>query len=116
MAVHEPLNVLTILELTPIMLDKITYGTFLLFGACCVLMGIYTVFCVPETKNVLLESIHLLFEGNIIRGCIKDTIPRYSRAKQLQDHHVTNDTSSVLSESGVVPKGTLGGVQHIEDA
>ncbi|KAF2733781.1 MFS quinate transporter-like protein QutD [Polyplosphaeria fusca] len=103
-----------IAKITPIMLDKITYGTFLLFGACCIAMGIYTVFCVPETKNVPLESMHLLFEGNIIRGCIRDTIPRYSRAKELQNHHVTNDADS---ESGQVGhKGTVTGVQHIEDA
>lgn len=44
-------------KITPLMLDDISYGTFLLFGACCILMGIYTIFCVPETKNVPLESI-----------------------------------------------------------
>ncbi|CAK1364295.1 unnamed protein product [Cercospora beticola] len=74
-----------IAKLTPIMLDKITYGTFLLFGGCCILMAIYTVFCVPETKGVPLESIHLLFEGGIIKGALKDTIPAKSRAKKLRE-------------------------------
>src|SRR4051812_7160770 len=78
-----------IAKLTPIMLDRITYGTFLLFGSCCIAMGIYTVFCVPETKNVPLESVHLLFDGDIIKGCIRDTVPRHSRAKKLQNHRVT---------------------------
>jgi SP family sugar:H+ symporter-like MFS transporter len=105
---------LSIAKLTPLMLDEITYGTFLLFGSCCIVMGVYTIFCVPETKNVPLESIHHLFEGDIIKGCIKDTIPRYSRAKQLQHHHATNDADSESSAAG--HKGGLTGVQHIEDA
>ena len=96
------------------MLSDITYGTFLLFGSCCILMGVYTVFCVPETKNVPLESIHHLFEGDIIKGCIKDTIPRYSRAKQLQHHHATEDADSDTGATG--RKGAISGVQHIEDA
>lgn len=73
-----------IAKLTPIMLSDITYGTFLLFGSCCILMVVYTIFCVPETKNVPLESIHLLFEGNIIKGAVRDTVPRHSRARVLQ--------------------------------
>jgi SP family sugar:H+ symporter-like MFS transporter len=101
-------------KLTPLMLDDITYGTFLLFGTCCILMGVYTIFCVPETKNVPLESIHLLFEGDIIKGCITDTIPRSSRAKQLQHHHATEDADSDSNAAGT--KGGVTGVQHIEDA
>lgn len=96
------------------MLDDITYGTFLLFGACCIAMGIYTVLCVPETKNVPLESIHHLFEGSIMKGCISDTIPRYSRARRLQHHHVTNDAAPEASAAG--QKGVVMGVQHIEHA
>ena len=98
------------------MLDDITYGTFLLFGACCILMTVYTVFCVPETKNVPLESIHLLFQEDIIKGCIKDTVPRYSRAKELQNHHVTNDADSVIDGKPGKQKGGAAAVQHIEDA
>lgn len=51
------------------------------------MMVVYTVFCVPETKGVPLESIHVLFEGSIIKGAIKDTIPKYSRARLLQNGH-----------------------------
>ena len=87
------------------MLQKITYGTFLVFGSACIVMVIYAIVCIPETKGkiilrhqpksqttyiklthspgVPLESIHLLFRGNIISGAIRDTIPRYSRAKHL---------------------------------
>lgn len=103
-----------IAKITPLMLSGIPYGTFLLFGSCCIIMGVYTIFCVPETKGVPLESIHHLFEGNIIAGCIKDTIPRYSRAKQLQQHHVTNDDSSEMGKSA--SKGLRSDVQHVEQA
>ena len=103
-----------IAKITPIMLHEITYGTFLLFGSCCIVMGIYTVFCVPETKNVPLESIHHLFEENIIRGCIRDTVPRYTRARQLQHHHVTSDDASATSAT--VQKRIVPGVEHVESA
>jgi SP family sugar:H+ symporter-like MFS transporter len=93
------------------MLDSITYETFLLFGSLCIVMGVWTVFCVPETKGVRLESIGELFEGNIIRGCIQDTIPSKSRAKQLRDHHnITDETDSM---KGGVGKGAR--VEQIED-
>jgi SP family sugar:H+ symporter-like MFS transporter len=93
------------------MLDSITYGTFLLFGSLCIVMGVWTVFCVPETKGVRLESIGELFEGNIIRGCIQDTIPSKSRAKQLRDHHnITDETDSMKGGAG---KGAR--VEQIED-
>ncbi|OQN97048.1 hypothetical protein B0A48_16852 [Cryoendolithus antarcticus] len=72
-----------IAKLTPIMLAEITYGTFLVFGSACVLMVVYTVFCVPETKGVPLESIYMLFEGNIMAGATRDTIPKKARAKFL---------------------------------
>ena len=68
------------------MLADITYGTYLLFGSCCVLMVVFTITCVPETKNVPLESIHLLFEENIIRGAIRDTFASRARSKALQTH------------------------------
>lgn len=76
-----------IAKLTPIMLSDITYGTFLLFGSCCLVMVVYVIFCVPETKGVPLESIHVLFEGSIIKGATRDTIPKFSRAKLLQNGH-----------------------------
>ena len=100
-----------IAKITPLMLAHITYGTFLLFGTMCIIMCVWTVLCVPETKGVRLESIGELFEGNIIRGCIRDTIPRHSRARQLKDHHRTDDVDSVDGDRG--KKGAR--VEQIED-
>ncbi|KAI8939164.1 hypothetical protein NX059_004998 [Plenodomus lindquistii] len=94
------------------MLDDITYGTFLLFGTLCIVMGIWTVFCVPETKGVRLESIGVLFEGDIIKGCIQDTIPSKSRARKLREEAlVANDDDS--TNGGVGKKGAR--VEQIED-
>ncbi len=89
-----------IAKITPLMLAHITYGTFLLFGTMCLAMGVWAVFCVPETKNVPLESIGELFEGSIIKGCLLDTIPGKTRAKQLQNHHRVDDVESVYGEKG----------------
>ncbi|KAH7091515.1 general substrate transporter [Paraphoma chrysanthemicola] len=101
-----------IAKITPIMLHDITYGTFLLFGSSCIIMGVWAIFCVPETKGVPLESIGELFEGDIIRGCVQDTIPSKTRAKQLRNHHNTHDVDSV---NGDAPrKGAR--VDHIEQA
>ncbi|ESZ94407.1 hypothetical protein SBOR_5200 [Sclerotinia borealis F-4128] len=72
-------------KITPFLLSGITYGTFLLFGSCCVLMTIYAVVCVPETMNVPLERIHELFEGQVIKGAFRDTMPRYRRSNLLRE-------------------------------
>ena len=73
-------------KITPIMLSNITYGTFLLFGSFCALACLYTICCVPETKNVPLESIYLLYEGSIIKECVNDCFPSRTRARKLQSH------------------------------
>lgn len=97
-------------KLTPIMLADISYGTFLLFGAACIIMGVYTIFFVPETKGVPLESIHLLFEGSIIKGCVQDTFPGTSRAKKLMAQVRTDDGAS--EDGDDVKKG--GRVEQVE--
>lgn len=101
-----------IAKLTPIMLADITYGTFLLFGSCCIIMGFYTVLCVPETKGVPLESIHILFEGNIVAGCVKDTFPATSRAKKIKNTHFADDAEDI---DGGAPKKNRS-VEHVETA
>jgi hypothetical protein len=40
-----------IAKLTPIMLANITYGTFLVFGSACIVMVVYAILCIPETKG-----------------------------------------------------------------
>ena len=45
-----------IAKLTPIMLDQITYGTFLVFGSACIVMVVYAIMCVPETKGKIFHQ------------------------------------------------------------
>lgn len=59
-------------RLTPVMLEKITYGTFLLFGICCVIMAAWTYFFLPETKGYALEDIKYLFEKDVIVRSLED--------------------------------------------
>lgn len=107
-----------IAKLTPLMLAQVTYGTFLLFGSCCAVMLLYAVFCVPETKGVPLESIGLLFEGNIIAGATRDTFSG-ARARRLRDHHGAAALRAEL-EDGAGKLADDGGegetVGHYEDA
>ena len=101
-----------IAKITPLMLADITYGTFLLFGSCCIVMGIYTIFFVPETKGVPLESIHLLFEDSIIAGCVMDTFPSKSRAKKIRDTHYADEVEDI--DGGAPSKNRS--VEHVETA
>ncbi|KAF3764556.1 general substrate transporter [Cryphonectria parasitica EP155] len=101
-----------IAKLTPIMLADITFGTYLLFGACCALMLVYAVFCVPETKGVPLESVGILFEGNIVAGATRDTCSG-ARARKLREQHL----AALSSRRGVDNGGKLGNeAEHFEDA
>jgi len=62
----------TISKLTPIMLNNIKYGTFLLFGFCCLVMAVWAWLCLPETTGYALEDIGLLFEKDVILRSVQD--------------------------------------------
>ncbi|KAJ7031309.1 general substrate transporter [Mycena alexandri] len=62
----------TISKLTPIMLNNIKYGTFLLFGFCCLTMAVWAWLCLPETTGYALEDIGLLFESDVILRSVQD--------------------------------------------
>lgn len=62
----------TISKITPIMLDNITYGTFLIFGLMCMIMSAWTYVCYPETSGYALEDIHFLFEDKVIVRALQD--------------------------------------------
>lgn len=54
------------------MLNEITYGTFLLFGCCCLVMSVWAYVCLPETAGYALEDIKFLFEEDVIRRALFD--------------------------------------------
>ncbi|KAJ7797678.1 general substrate transporter [Mycena olivaceomarginata] len=63
---------LTISKLTPIMLNDLGYGTFLVFGFCCLIMAFWAWLCLPETAGFGLEEIGLLFETDVILRALQD--------------------------------------------
>lgn len=46
------------------MLKSITFGTFYFFLAFCVILFIWVLFLVPETKGVPIEEMDQVFGGN----------------------------------------------------
>lgn len=49
----------------PVLLETITYGTYLIFGSLCMSMAIITFMFYPETKGRSLEDMNSLFENSI---------------------------------------------------
>ncbi|KAF2140395.1 uncharacterized protein K452DRAFT_230697 [Aplosporella prunicola CBS 121167] len=119
-----------IAKITPIMLDNITYGTFLLFGACCLLMMVYAVVAVPETKGVPLERVHLLFDGGagtggrasgrgIVAGALWDTVPSRTRARKMkamwaQEGEGTEGSADVKRVETVDAEAEVGGKKNAD--
>ncbi|KAI0091157.1 general substrate transporter [Irpex rosettiformis] len=62
----------TVSKLTPIMMNNIHYGTYLVFGVFCLLMSIWAYFFLPETKGYALEDIRYLFEQDVIVRSLED--------------------------------------------
>jgi SP family sugar:H+ symporter-like MFS transporter len=91
------------------MLTNITYGTFLLFGGCITCCFLYAMICVPETAKVPLESVHKLFEQNIIKGAFMDIFSKHRRAKTLQGNF-----SDVSDEKQEGPENIS--VAHVEQS
>lgn len=48
-------------QVTPTMLEKLRFGTFIFFGAFSMLGGIFIWFFVPETKGLTLEEMDDVF-------------------------------------------------------
>lgn len=62
----------TVSKLTPIMMNNISYGTYLTFGVFCLLMSVWAYFFLPETKGYALEDIRYLFEDHVIVRALQD--------------------------------------------
>jgi sugar porter (SP) family MFS transporter len=62
----------TISRITPVMLNNIKYGTFLIFGICCIIMAVWAYVLLPETTGYALEDIHWLFEDQMVLRALQD--------------------------------------------
>ncbi|KAG1737143.1 general substrate transporter [Suillus paluster] len=61
-----------ITQITPTMLDRITYGTYLVFGVASFIMAVWVYIFIPETTGYPLEDIKYLFEQDIIVRSLED--------------------------------------------
>lgn len=61
-----------ITKITPILLVKIKWGTYLLFGCTTLGAALWAVFFLPETGGYAIEDIHQLYSGNIIAQSLRD--------------------------------------------
>lgn len=62
----------TVSELTPIIMNKILCGTYLMFGVLYLLMSLWAYFCLPQTKGYALEDVRYLFEDRIMVRALQD--------------------------------------------
>lgn len=51
-------------QVTPNMLDKLKFGTYIFFAAFCLLMFLWVLFLVPETRYKTLEEMDMVFGDN----------------------------------------------------
>ncbi|KAG1870688.1 general substrate transporter [Suillus subalutaceus] len=61
-----------IAQIMPIMLNRITYGTYLVFGVASFIMAAWVYIFIPETTGYPLEDIKYLFEKDIIVRSLED--------------------------------------------
>ncbi len=50
---------------TPVMLEEIKFGTFLIFAFCCIGMLLWTIFVIPETSHKTVEEMDILFKDQL---------------------------------------------------
>ncbi|KAF9004026.1 general substrate transporter [Cyathus striatus] len=98
------LCIFSISKLTPIMLDTITYGTFLLFGLLCIIMVLWSYVFLPETTGYALEDIKYLFNEDITLRSLQDApggrlFIGKRRAKSIEELRMQEETSSNLEVS-----------------
>ncbi|KVI11576.1 sugar transport protein 14 [Cynara cardunculus var. scolymus] len=67
-------------------LCHLKYGIFLLFGGLIVVMTIFIFFLLPETKQVPIEEIHLLWQNHWFwkRYCVPEDEPQVERKLEQQ--------------------------------
>ncbi|CEL55716.1 putative quinate permease OS=Neosartorya fischeri (strain ATCC 1020 / DSM 3700 / FGSC A1164 / NRRL 181) GN=qutD PE=3 SV=1 [Rhizoctonia solani AG-1 IB] len=81
-------------KITPTLLATIGFGTFLLFGSFSIVMVLWTIFFLPETKGIALEHIHEIFEEPIIKRSLADMRPSRARARRAEVLQGTAETDA----------------------
>ncbi|CAF1647623.1 unnamed protein product, partial [Adineta ricciae] len=71
--------------LVPVLLERITYGTYLIFGSLCFIMAVLVYFFYPETKGRSLEEMDLVFSNSVLVGSMRQRQKRIiDKKKQFQ--------------------------------
>jgi len=100
----------TISKITPILLEEIKWGTYLLFGCTTLAASLWAVLFLPETGGYAIEDIHVLFEGSILKQSLRDNkylFKMYNNRSEgavghegeLGRHHKEVDSSSTSKGS-----------------
>ena len=87
---------------TPLMLENIKFGTFMLFGGLTTLGVLWVIFFLPETAGIPLELIGFSFEGNLVGRSLQDLVPskrKAFRAQLLADNPVLQDSTTARDDS-----------------
>ncbi|KAK9319848.1 general substrate transporter [Lipomyces orientalis] len=92
--------------ITPKMLKSITFGTFYFFLVFCIILGVWTYFCVPETKGVPIEEMDKLFGGNSGAADLQRIAEIRVRLGVTEDGYA--QAALIMSKGG--------GTEHIEKA
>ena len=73
--------------LVPVLLESITYGTYLIFGTLCFIMAILSFLFYPETKGRSLEDMDFVFGSSIF--VISQNKKQINPCVEQQIYHVT---------------------------
>lgn len=78
---------------TPYMISDLGYGAYFFFGSILVLMGIWSLFFVPETKGITLEDMDALFSKPVYK-----TVWAQMRGKPVLEGNAANRSDSPFDE------------------
>ncbi|KAI8881748.1 glucose transporter [Backusella circina FSU 941] len=67
-------------QVTPILMDKITWGTYIVYGAIGVIMLVWMYLFAPEPKGLSLEEMEVVFHGPLI-------VTNLNYDEYIQAHH-----------------------------
>jgi sugar porter (SP) family MFS transporter len=86
--------------LVPALLQGITYGTYLIFGIFCVLMGIIIYLFYPETKGKSLEDMDLVFGRSVLAvKLFRKKKKRNNRMKSIEKNGINTNLAYSHNES-----------------
>jgi len=85
-------------QVTPNMLNSLKFGTYIFFAAFCLLMFLWVLFLVPETRFRTLEEMDLVFgdnSGQVDRERMHEIMTEVG-LKEPGDHRAIGSTPSLI--------------------